>query len=61
MFVLLARDRYAPRLVRQWAAVREAEGEEPSKVKEARDCADLMEAWAISRGKKTSEDDDHYP
>lgn len=61
MFVLLGRDRHAARLVRQWAAVREAEGEDPAKVAEARACADAMEDWAIANGKKAARDDDHYP
>jgi hypothetical protein len=42
MFVLLARDKHAPTLVRAWADLREKEGEDPAKVKEARDCADAM-------------------
>jgi hypothetical protein len=46
MFVLLARDRHAPFLVRAWAAWREAEGEDTAKVEEARQCADDMERWA---------------
>ena len=45
MFVLLARDRYAPILVMLWAELREAAGEDPDKVQEARDCADDMTAW----------------
>ena len=45
MFVLLARDRYAPALVRQWAAKREMGGEATAKVAEARQCADAMEQW----------------
>ena len=46
MFVLLARDRHAPELVRLWAQMREDEGENPAKVVEARDCAGAMERWA---------------
>lgn len=45
MFILLARDRHAPRLVRLWAEIRAAEGEDPAKVAEARTCAAAMEAY----------------
>jgi hypothetical protein len=45
MFVLLARDKSAPTLVRLWAQWREQNGEDPKKVAEARECADKMEAW----------------
>ena len=45
MFVLLARDRHAPTLVREWARKREVEGEDAAKIAEARSCADAMEAW----------------
>lgn len=44
-FVLLARDKHAPALVRAWADIREKDGEDPAKVAEARECADKMEAW----------------
>jgi hypothetical protein len=52
MFVLLGRDKHAARLVRQWATLREVEGEDPKKIAEARKCADDMENWAVARGKK---------
>jgi hypothetical protein len=45
MFVLLARDKHAPALVRAWANARELEREDPAKVAEARACADKMEEW----------------
>lgn len=45
MFVLLARDRMAPALIEMWADLREHHGEDPAKVKEARDCATAMRAW----------------
>lgn len=45
MFVLLARDKHAPSLVRRWARKREKEGEDPAKVEEARACARAMEKW----------------
>jgi hypothetical protein len=51
MFVLLGRDAFAAELVRLWADGREAAGEDPSKVAEARACADHMEAWCRSMGK----------
>jgi len=45
MFVLLARDRHAPLLVREWANIREEQKENPAKVAEARKCAGDMEDW----------------
>lgn len=52
MFILLARDPKAPKLVRAWAAQREhdvAMKERPhadlAMVAEARECADNMERW----------------
>ncbi len=52
MFILLARDKHAPRLVREWARLRDVAGENPEKVREAFDCADAMEVWHMKhRGK----------
>lgn len=45
MFVLLGRDRQAPQLVEDWAATREILGEDPEKVREARECAKAMRVW----------------
>ena len=45
MFILVARDAGAPALVRAWADRREAAGEDPAKVAEARKCATDMEDW----------------
>ena len=45
LFVLLARDVHAPFLVRAWADMREASGESPDKVEEARSAADAMVRW----------------
>lgn len=45
MFTLLGRDEQAPELVRLWAKVRARSGEDPTKVQEAYDCADAMDAW----------------
>ncbi len=45
MFILLARDKHAPALVRLWAGWRAEEGEDPAKVQEALECADKMEKW----------------
>lgn len=42
MFVLLARDPHAPILVELWAALREQHAGNPSKVLEARTCAEAM-------------------
>lgn len=46
MFILLGRDINAPSLVNLWASQRELDGEDPAKVKEARDCAETMRHWA---------------
>ena len=51
MFVLLGRDRHAPVLVRLWAALREAEGEDEAKVAEAVRCATDMVRWQSDNGK----------
>ena len=51
MFILLGRDPSACHLVRLWAKVRMAKGEDPDKVIEALECADAMEAWAQKLGK----------
>lgn len=45
MFVLLARDPLAPILVRLWADLRQHNAGNPSKVREARECAASMESW----------------
>lgn len=47
MFVLLARDRHAPSLVRIWAQLREVEDEDPEKIQEALDCANNMQEWRL--------------
>ena len=53
LFTLLARDVHAPFLLRAWADIREANGEAPSKVEEARACADAMARWnERNRGRK---------
>ena len=52
MFVLLARDKHAPALVWLWASLRELDGEDPEKVKEARDNVVAMLEWAHSKGRK---------
>lgn len=46
MFILLARDPLAPRLVRQWAVERQMRGDfDEAKLQEAIECADAMQAW----------------
>lgn len=45
MFVLLARDKHAAILVREWAHLRAIDGEDADKIAEARACADAMEEW----------------
>ena len=54
LFVLLARDAMAPFLVRAWADMREASGETPDKVEEARSCADAMARWRLRRRERES-------
>lgn len=52
MFVLLARDKHAPALVRLWGELREIDGEDQEKVNEAYMCAGNMERW---RAKKAAD------
>ena len=52
MFVLLARDKQAPELIRRWAADREAAGEDPEIVEEARECARDCETWRLENRPK---------
>lgn len=52
MFVLLGRDPAACALVTLWADIREAMGEDPSKIAEARQCASALTRWAIAEGKQ---------
>ena len=48
MFVLLGRDKHAPTIVWLWATLRELDGEDQAKVKEARECCIGMMEWARS-------------
>jgi hypothetical protein len=50
IFVLLARDEFAPQLVRQWAMLRSitAGGMESGELLEALACAREMEKWRIA-------------
>lgn len=52
MFVLLGRDKHAPLLVELWSALRTLDGEDASKVAEARSCAEAMREWseALTKG-----------
>lgn len=45
MFVLLARDRFAPALVEAWVALREGADEDSAKLDEAFECAHAMRKW----------------
>jgi hypothetical protein len=45
MFVLLARDRHAPAVLRLWIKLRVAEGEAPAVLQEAERCIDDMIQW----------------
>jgi len=56
MFVLLGRDPMAGALASLWARLREVAGEDPAKVAEARECAEQLDAWARSLGKRPIED-----
>jgi hypothetical protein len=51
IFVLLARDKHAPALVRLWAALREHDGEDESKVIEALGCVGAMLKWQADHDK----------
>lgn len=51
MFVLLGRDRHAGLLVRVWALIRHAEGEDEEKIDEALECATAMDVYARRLGK----------
>lgn len=53
MFVLLGRDPFAPDLVDTWADLREAAGDDPRKVQEARQCAEAMRHELSTRGRRT--------
>lgn len=57
MFVLLGRDPLAPILVEAWASMREHLAGNPSKVSEARACAEWMRRWrqgeTLVRGRPT--------
>lgn len=52
MFVLLARDKHAPALIWLWRVLRELDGEEPEKLKEAGTCAVEMMLWQKDHGRK---------
>lgn len=54
MFVLLGRDKHAPTLVWLWATLRELDGEDMSKVREARDCVEAMMAWQKDHDRKVA-------
>lgn len=51
LFVLLARDKHAPALVRLWALLRARDGEDSAKVAESLACAAAMENFRRSLGK----------
>ena len=52
MFILLGRDPNAPSIVEAWADIRERDGEDATKVQEARDCANNMRTWLRKLGKE---------
>jgi hypothetical protein len=51
MFILLGRDRHGADLVRLWALMRHAGGEDEAVVGEALECAKSMDAELLMRGK----------
>jgi hypothetical protein len=53
MFVLLARDQYAPLLVREWARCRWLDGDR-EKAMEADECAKAMEEWQRDKSLRAS-------
>ena len=52
MLVLLGRDKHAPTLVWLWSVLRELDGEDPIKVKEAQRIVLAMIEWASKHGRK---------
>lgn len=52
IFVLRAKDKHAPHVVRLWASLAKETGCPPTKTKEAHELADRMEAWAQQNGSK---------
>lgn len=56
VFTLLGRDPVASALVEMWATAREALGEDPEKIAEARRCSDAMADWARDKGKRPLQD-----
>jgi hypothetical protein len=53
MFVLLGRDATAPLIVMTWVLIRQKCGfNDEIQLREARECAQQMQAWAHSKGKK---------
>lgn len=50
LFVLLARDKFAPAMVWLWAALREFDGEDAAKIKEAQQCVVDMMKWQAEHG-----------
>jgi hypothetical protein len=58
MFVLLARDPLAPMLVELWASLRSHLASNPSKVAEARSCAEAMRQW---QRPEVREEQEHGP
>jgi hypothetical protein len=60
MFVLLARDKHAPSLVKLWAIMRQADGEDVAKIAEAMSCAANMEEFARGLGKNPVENSEPF-
>jgi CheY-like chemotaxis protein len=60
MFVLLGRDRHAAVLVRLWALLRHREGEDAGKTAEALKCADTIDDWQQSLGRKPVENSGRF-
>ncbi|WP_157080992.1 hypothetical protein [Novosphingobium naphthalenivorans] len=60
VFVLHGRDRYASGLVRLWALLRHADGDDTASVAEALLCADTMDNWACRLGRKAGESDERF-
>ena len=54
MFVLLARDKHAVPLIWLWQVMRELDGENPEKLREARECCVSMMEWQQKKGKKSA-------
>ncbi len=60
VLVLRGRDRHASGLVRLWALLRHADGDDAASIAEDLRCADTMDNWACRLGRKRGESDKRF-